>query len=553
MNRLVPRRAIAIPALFSLFGAIGAAQLTDRNISTNTAKAGIAKTLSDEIGFGTSDADHRGATPTSCSPTAATDMAIATSQYDTSLYLIACDPFRAIRRGRQIFQRKFTRAQGQGPAFEDAAGSLNENGTPGGLGDPHHASGFTDSCAACHGRPKGSAGASGVTFTRPDSRDSPHLFGLGLKEMLADEITQDLRAIRTSAISQAQSSHKSVTLSLDSKGINYGKITASPSGTVDTSQVQGVNPDLRIRQIFFDGELFSIRESIIATFKFELGLQATDPLIAAVRAGTKQTTPSGLVLDPAADQFLGPPPCAENTVCDASNMVNEFPASLVDMEEFYLLNYFSPGTYEQKNNTIRDGVQAFNHMGCGTCHIQNLQINRDRRVADVSTVYDPLHGGFNSMFASVTPFFTTNAGGVKTPSMKPYLVQNIFTDFKRHDLGPNYHENLFDGGTTTMFLTTALWGIGSTAPYGHDGRSINLHEAILRHGGEAQAARDAYAKAGEGEQQKVLDMLNALVLFPPDDTASSLKGESPTTAGYPQNGHGAISLGALFNNKSDPE
>ena len=30
---------------------------------------------------------------------------------DSSLYLIARDPFRAIRRGRQLFQRKFTRAQ----------------------------------------------------------------------------------------------------------------------------------------------------------------------------------------------------------------------------------------------------------------------------------------------------------------------------------------------------------------------------------------------------------------------------------------------------------
>ena len=26
--------------------------------------------------------------------------------------------------------------------------------------------------------------------TRPDSRDAPHLFGLGLKEMLADEMTE---------------------------------------------------------------------------------------------------------------------------------------------------------------------------------------------------------------------------------------------------------------------------------------------------------------------------------------------------------------------------
>ncbi|MDE3197326.1 MAG: thiol oxidoreductase-like protein, partial [Acidobacteriota bacterium] len=383
--------------------------------------------------------------------------------------------------------------------------------------------------------------------------DSPHLFGLGLKEMLADEITQDLRAIQTAAIAQAHSSGRSVTLALDSKGIHYGKITASPSGGVDTSQVQGIDPDLRVRQIFFDGELFSIREAIIATFKFELGMQPTDPVMTAVKAGTKQTTPSGLVLDASTDQFFGPAPCAENTVCDGSNMVNEFPASLVDLEEFYLLNYFSPGTYESENHVIDNGVQAFNHMGCGACHIQNLQINHDRRVADVRTAYDPAHGGFNSMYATVTPLFQTMPGGVKVPNGQPYLVKNIFTDFKRHDLGPNYHENLFDGGTTTMFLTTPLWGIGSTAPYGHDGRSINLNEAILRHGGEAQTARDAYARAGQGDRQRVLDMLNALVLFPPDDTASSLKGESPSTTGYPQNGHGAIALGALFNNPKDPE
>ena len=43
-------------------------------------------------------------------------------------------------------------------------------------------------------------------------------------------------------------------------------------------------------------------------------------------------------------------------------------------------------------------------------------------------------------------------------------------------------------------MTTPLWGVGTTAPYGHDGRSINLTEVILRHGGEAQAARDAFAR-----------------------------------------------------------
>ena len=37
-----------------------------------------------------------------------------------------------------------------------------------------------------------------------DSRDAPHLFGLGLVEMLADEMTTDLRAIRTQAAEAAR-------------------------------------------------------------------------------------------------------------------------------------------------------------------------------------------------------------------------------------------------------------------------------------------------------------------------------------------------------------
>ena len=40
----------------------------------------------------------------------------------------------------------------------------------------------------------------------------------------------------------------------------------------------------------------------------------------------------------------------------------------------------------------------------------------------------------------------------------------------------------------TSFMTEPLWGVGTTAPYGHDGRSGTLEDVILRHGGEAQAA-----------------------------------------------------------------
>ena len=134
------------------------------------------------------------------------------------------------------------------------------------------------------------------------------------------------------------------------------------------------------------------------------------------------------------------------------------------------------------------------------------------------------------------------------------MVRNIFTDFKRHDLGPNFHERNYEGNVVRReFLTTPLWGVGSTAPYGHDGRSINLKEVILRHGGEAENSRNRFASLPDFQKKEVLEFLNSLVLFPPDDTASNLDPGNRSTPGFPQFGHGSIRLTELFNNKQDIE
>src|SRR5437899_3023498 len=186
-------RFMAVSVLL-LSAAVMSAQMVDNTQALPTLKAGINKSLPAEIGAG------RGNVMTP----------------DSSIFIIQRDPFRSVRRGRQLFQRKFTRLQGQGPNEQDgvASGGTTIN-TDLGIG-----AGLADSCALCHGRPRGSAGAGGDVVTRPDSRDAGHLFGLGLKEMLADEITTDLRATRDLAIAKAQQSHHSVTMKVNSKGIN---------------------------------------------------------------------------------------------------------------------------------------------------------------------------------------------------------------------------------------------------------------------------------------------------------------------------------------------
>ncbi|MGE0812856.1 MAG: di-heme oxidoredictase family protein [Vicinamibacterales bacterium] len=485
------------------------AQLVDRTLAPNAANEGIGLSLAEQTGAGRGDPS----TP------------------DSSRFIIGRDPFRAIRRGRQLFQRKFRSAVGLGPITGDGAGELDRIGEIG--------AGLSDSCAGCHGRPRGAAGFGGDVATRPDSRDAIHLFGLGLKEMLADEITADLRAARTALVGASARAGRPLSARLTSKGVDYGVLTALPDGTVDTSGVAGVDPDLRVRPFFWHGKTLSIREFVVGALNAEMGLQVADPDLAAAAAGARVVTPAGMTLDGRTDAIEAPP------------AGGELDPALVDYLEFYLLNYFKPGQHERTAEAAQ-GLRVFNRLGCASCHRQTLTIEHDRRVADVDTVFDPVRGNLNRLFATATPRLSVHDDGtgypaLKLPARQRFEVTNIFTDFKRHDLGAGFHERNYDGTVRTEFLTAPLWGVGTTAPYGHDGRSVNLREVILRHGGEAQDSRDRFAEAPPRLQRAVTAFLETLVLFPPDDTASNLDPGDRTLPGFPQAGHGSIRLSVLFN------
>ena len=209
-----------VPGLAMFLSMDASAQESDLTQTPNNVNAGIYKSLDEQIGAGRGDIF----TP------------------DSSGFLIARDPFRAIVRGRQLFQRKFTQAQGVGPRTNDGEGDVQS--------DASIVAGLADSCAACHGRPRGSAGSGGDVFTRPDSRDAPHLFGLGLQEMLADEITRDLRAIRDGALERSALAGNPVRVRLRSKDIEYGWLTVEPDGDIDSSEINGVDENLPGQAVF---------------------------------------------------------------------------------------------------------------------------------------------------------------------------------------------------------------------------------------------------------------------------------------------------------------
>jgi len=516
------------------------AQMRDtlEKISGNAVNEGIHKNIGGQIGAG------RGNNLTQ----------------NSSIYIIQRDPFRAIRRGRQLFQRKFLPTQGFNG--RDRSGNIAVDASIG--------AGIVDSCAGCHGRPRGSAGHGGDVFTRPDSRDAPHLFGLGLQEMLGDEITADLRAIRAQALAAAQSSGTAQTRTLTSKGIAYGTITANPNGTFVTTGVQGVNTDLRVRPFFAQGGTISIREFAVGAFNAEMGLQSDDiDLRNAAINRQRVVTPSGMVLDGPVDLIEGPPVTGNNGLDpDGDGIANEMPVSLVDFMEFYLLNYFKPGVSVSPDRVseVNSGRTIFNSVGCASCHIATLTINVDRRVADLDTVFSDFNPGspttsgnpLNRLFATATPKIVivddpSSEPVIKQPARGSFVVNNFFADLKRHDLGNNFAERNFDGTFQRLFMTEPLWGVATTSPYGHDGRSQTVEEVIMRHGGEAQVARDNFNGQSRANKNLVLAFLNSLVLFPPDDTASSTNNINPAASNFPQNGHGSIALTPLFNNPADIE
>ena len=47
----------------------------------------------------------------------------------------------------------------------------------------------------------------------------------------------------------------------------------------------------------------------------------------------------------------------------------------------------------------------------------------------------------------------------------------------RGDVGLAFYERNYDGSMQTQFVTRPLWGIGTTAPYGHDGRGRHRVES----------------------------------------------------------------------------
>jgi len=337
---------------------------------------------------------------------------------------------------------------------------------------------------------------------------------------MAEEMTIRLRAIRNEAVAAASSGGANVTRDLTAKGINFGRITGRPDGSVDTSQVRGIAVDLVVRPFQWKGSVAFVRDFVRGAAHNELGMQGVEL--------------TGDNVDGDGDGVTNEMIIGDVTGLTLYQAAQPRPVTRVELANLGII----PPLSDAERSAIQRGADAFRAANCASCHIPTLLLDSPIfsepsqhpafRDARMPAGQDPVARGLDPAFPirfDLTKDHPDNiildsAGNIRKrlgdfdKDGNGKTIVRVFGDLKRHDLGGRLAESIDEVGTgPSVFLTRNLWGVGSTAPYLHDGRATTLTEAILEHGGEAAASRNAFTALAEGSQRDLLAFLNNLVLF----------------------------------------
>ncbi|MGE7990587.1 di-heme oxidoredictase family protein [Pseudomonas sp. NPDC089554] len=167
---------------------------------------------------------------------------------------------------------------------------------------------------------------------------------------------------------------------------------------------------------------------------------------------------------------------------DGADGEKEVSDNILRLVTFYTRNLGVPARRNVDTPQVLAGKNLFFQAGCQGCH---------------------------------TPQFTTGANP-EEPELANQLIRP-YSDLLLHDMGPGLADNRSEfaaGGQD--WRTPPLWGIGLTetvsghTQFLHDGRARNLLEAVLWHGGEAEAARRQVLTFNAEQRAALLAFLNSL-------------------------------------------
>jgi CxxC motif-containing protein (DUF1111 family) len=175
------------------------------------------------------------------------------------------------------------------------------------------------------------------------------------------------------------------------------------------------------------------------------------------------------------------------------------------------------------------GEQRFGQINCTSCHVPALRLDRQGWFYSEPNPYNPA----GNLQRGQTPDYIVDLtqAGLPAPRLRPaggVVYVPAFTDLKLHNISdgandPN-RERLdmnqpagspaFFAGNE-RFLTRKLWGVASEPPYFHHGQFTTLRQAVLAHGGEALASRQAFEALAAPEQDSVIEFLKSLQVLRP--------------------------------------
>jgi CxxC motif-containing protein (DUF1111 family) len=167
---------------------------------------------------------------------------------------------------------------------------------------------------------------------------------------------------------------------------------------------------------------------------------------------------------------------------DAAHAGFEVDAPGLDLVAFYSRNLAVPARRDVEDPQVLRGKAMFHAAGCAACH---------------------------------TPKHVTHR--LKDRPEQSFQLIWPYTDLLLHDMGEGLADDRPEGvANGREWRTAPLWGLGLTGAVSghtqllHDGRARDALEAILWHGGEAQAARDAVAAIPREDRAALLRFLGSL-------------------------------------------
>jgi mono/diheme cytochrome c family protein len=452
--------------------------------------------------------------------------------------------------GEALFHAQYTSEDGVGAMrLPDGSKLLRFSRVPPGGGAGAEIS--SQSCVRCHvGSASGPAQANVLGDPDDDGkppflvRNTTSLYGDGILQLLAEEITEDLHAIRDDAERAAKARPGvRVERSLESKGVRYGRISAvaKDDGSVsfDLSGLEGVDPDLVVRPLGWKGNIPTIRLFTVGAAANVMSMQAEE-LVWKLAA-------KGVPADADGDGVVRELSVGDITAMTVYGAGLETPQPIERLAQLGLVRAPS----EQDRGRIERGQAAFAKARCASCHMPTLHLANtvfeeptlrgdgsyyDTMLAAKDPGYDPKRPiRFDLLKDALEPRAEADPGGGATI--------RLYGDLKRHRMGRQLSDPTgpvipFTAGLTPVladgkpapvppseFLTAELWGVGNTGPWLHDGRAASLREAVLWHGedsppavgspdrSEAQEARDAFLALPAADQEDLLVFLRSLRTF----------------------------------------